>query len=113
MTLAALALTILACACLYLVSPNQRWRAQPLPMAPFLALGIVLLIAGTWLWTTALQPLAGFCMAAHVVMACLFAFPYIAVLKNGPHAPPLRGSLPPEGAAFSSWGGPAMKKKRG
>lgn len=26
-----------------------------------------------------------------------------------PHAPPLRGSLPPEGAAFSPWGGPAMK----
>ena len=31
-------------------------------------------------------------------------------MKNSPHAPPLRGSLPPEGAAFSSWGGPAMKK---
>jgi acyl dehydratase len=30
--------------------------------------------------------------------------------EKGPHAPPLRGSLPPEGAAFSSWGGPAMKK---
>ena len=26
-----------------------------------------------------------------------------------PHAPPLRGSLPPAGVAFSSWGGPAMK----
>ena len=30
-------------------------------------------------------------------------------MRNNPHAPPLRGSLPPEGAAFSSWGGPAMK----
>ena len=29
-----------------------------------------------------------------------------------PHAPPLRGSLPPEGAAFSSWGGPATKRLR-
>ena len=32
--------------------------------------------------------------------------------QTGPHAPPLRGSLPPEGAAFSSWGGPATKKLR-
>ena len=30
-------------------------------------------------------------------------------MRNDPHAPPLRGSLPPKGAAFSSWGGPAMK----
>ena len=34
------------------------------------------------------------------------------LMGNGPHAPPLRGSLPPEGAAFSSWGGPATKKLR-
>ncbi|WP_298208491.1 cell envelope integrity protein CreD [Acidovorax sp.] len=34
------------------------------------------------------------------------------LMGGGPHAPPLRGSLPPEGAAFSSWGGPAMKKLR-
>ncbi|MFT4241989.1 MAG: hypothetical protein QM569_06880 [Acidovorax sp.] len=82
MNLAALALTVLACVCLYLVSPNQRWRAQPLPTAPFLALGGVLLAGGLWLWATALQPLAGFFVALHVAMACLFAFPYIAVLKK-------------------------------
>ncbi len=29
--------------------------------------------------------------------------------EKGPHAPPLRGSLPPEGA-FLPWGGPAAKK---
>ena len=34
------------------------------------------------------------------------------LMGNGPHAPPLRGSLPPEGAAFSSWGGPTMKTLR-
>ncbi|AUZ19935.1 hypothetical protein AL509_29730 [Achromobacter xylosoxidans] len=32
--------------------------------------------------------------------------------KKGPHAPPLRGSLPPEGA-FLPWGGPAAKKEGG
>ncbi|MBN9339494.1 MAG: hypothetical protein ABT02_14905 [Comamonadaceae bacterium SCN 68-20] len=81
MTLAALALTILACACLYLASPNQRWRAQPLP-GTFLAAGLVLLAAGVWLWALALQPLAGFFVALHVAMVCLFAFPYLAVLKK-------------------------------
>ena len=45
------------------------------------------------------------------------AFTFVAVglfelMGNGPHAPPLRGSLPPEGAAFSSWGGPATKRLR-
>ena len=34
------------------------------------------------------------------------------LMANDPHAPPLRGSLPPEGAAFSSGGGPATKKLR-
>ena len=31
-------------------------------------------------------------------------------IQQGPHAPPLRGSLPPEGAAFLPWGGPAAKR---
>ena len=35
-----------------------------------------------------------------------------SIATTGPHAPPLRGSLPPEGAAFSSGGGPATKKLR-
>lgn len=82
MTLAALALTISACVLFYLASPNQRWLARPLP-GPVLAAGLVLLVAGLWLWAAALQPLAGFFVALHVVMACLFAFPYIAVLRKG------------------------------
>ncbi|WP_255593295.1 DEAD/DEAH box helicase [Acidovorax sp. sic0104] len=31
-------------------------------------------------------------------------------IKHDPHAPPLRGSLPPEGAAVLPWGGPAAKR---
>jgi inner membrane protein len=34
------------------------------------------------------------------------------LMGQGPHAPPLRGSLPPEGGAFSSWGGPATQRLR-
>jgi putative acyl-CoA dehydrogenase len=38
----------------------------------------------------------------------IMAIDLLRALKKGPHAPPLRGSLPSEGAV-SSWGGPAMK----
>jgi SNF2 family DNA or RNA helicase len=31
-------------------------------------------------------------------------------IKQAPHAPPLRGSLPPEGDALLLWGGPAAKR---
>ncbi|PJM69309.1 hypothetical protein CV751_15930 [Achromobacter ruhlandii] len=34
-----------------------------------------------------------------------------ALRRKRPHAPPLRGSLPPKGA-FLPWGGPATKKAR-
>ncbi len=76
--LSALALTVAGCACLYLVSPNQRWLARPLPERPLLAAGLVLLVAGVWLWAAALRPVAGMFVALHVAMVCLFAFPYIA-----------------------------------
>ena len=29
--------------------------------------------------------------------------------SNAPHAPPLHGSLPPQGGRLSPWGGPATK----
>ena len=31
-------------------------------------------------------------------------------IQQSPHAPPLRGSLPPKGDAFLPWGGPAAKR---
>ena len=80
MSALALALTILASACLYLISPNQRWLKEPLLPFPFLMAGLALLVMSLWLWTTVLRPLAGVCVALHVVMACLFVFPYIAAL---------------------------------
>lgn len=82
MMFAALALTISACLLLYLTSPNQRWLEHPLP-GPALAAGLVLLAVGGWLWGEVLQPLAGFFVALHIVMTCLFAFPYIAALRKG------------------------------
>jgi len=78
----ALTLTVLGCACLYLASPNQKWLSQAPPRRPLLAVGSLLLIAGLALWIAALRPLAGFFVALHVAMVCLFIFPYSAALRS-------------------------------
>ena len=77
----ALTLTIAGCVCLYLASPNQKWLAQALPGRSVLAAGSLLLAIGLAAWIAALQPLAGFFVALHVAMVCLFIFPYIAALR--------------------------------
>lgn len=79
--LLALALTIAGCVCLYLASPNQRWRLRPPPRTPLWGASSLLLAAGLAAWIAALRPLSGFFVALHVAMVCLFAFPYIAALR--------------------------------
>ena len=44
--------------------------------------GSLLLIAGLAAWIAELRPLAGFFVALHVVMVCLFIFPYSAALRG-------------------------------
>lgn len=44
--------------------------------------GSLLLAAGLAAWIAALRPLAGFFVALHVAMVCLFAFPYVAALRG-------------------------------
>ena len=78
----ALTLTIAGCMCLYLASPNQKWLAQALPGRPVLVAGGLLLAAGLAAWIVALRPLAGFFVALHVAMVCLFVFPYSAALRR-------------------------------
>lgn len=47
----------------------------------FWAVGSLLLATGFSLWMTAWRPLAGFFVALHITMVCLFALPYIAALR--------------------------------
>lgn len=82
LVLCALALTVLGCACLYLVSPNQKWFGRRPSTRPLLAAGGLLLTAGLAAWIAALRPLAGFFVTLHVAMVCLFAFPFIAALRG-------------------------------
>jgi hypothetical protein len=81
-TILALALTIVGCAFLYLASPNQKWLSLVPPRRPLLAVGSLLLIAGLIAWIAAFLPLSGLFVTLHVVMACLFAFPYAAALRG-------------------------------
>lgn len=78
----ALILTILGCVCVYLVSPNQQWLSRASPRRPFLAAGSLLLLGGLAAWIAALRPLSGVFVTLHVVMVCLFAFPYAAALRG-------------------------------
>lgn len=78
----ALTLIILGCACLYLASPNQKWLTLALPARPVLLAGSLLLAAGLAAWIVALRPLAGFFVALHVAMVCLFALPYLAAVRS-------------------------------
>jgi hypothetical protein len=45
-------------------------------------MGFLLLAAGLAAWIAALRPLAGFFVALHVAMVCLYVFPYSAALRN-------------------------------
>lgn len=47
-TLLGLAAVLLGCACIYLASPHQRWRAAPWPARTARGAGAVLLVLG-WL----------------------------------------------------------------
>jgi hypothetical protein len=78
----ALTLTVLGCASLYLASPNQKWLSLVSRRWLLLAVGSLLLIAGLAAWIAALRPLAGFFVALHVAMVCLFVFPYSAALRG-------------------------------
>lgn len=83
----ALVLNILASACLYLASPNQKWLAPTPPRRVLLVTGGMLLGASLAAWMAALRPLAGFFVTLHVAMVCLFAFPYAATLRGDAQAP--------------------------
>jgi hypothetical protein len=79
-TVLALALNIFGCACLYLATPNQKWRSKAPPRKPLLATGSLLLTIDLAVWIAALRPLSGVVVTLDIAMVCLVAFPYLAAL---------------------------------
>lgn len=78
--IAALALTVAGCGCLYLASPNQNWLARSLPARTARMAGMLLLAAGAAAFIAKWRLLCGVFMALDVAIICLLAFPCIATL---------------------------------
>ncbi|WP_334419165.1 MULTISPECIES: hypothetical protein [unclassified Bradyrhizobium] len=47
-----------------------------------MAAGSLMSVAGLFAWIAAFLPLSGLFVTLHVMMVCLFAFPYAAALRG-------------------------------
>jgi hypothetical protein len=75
-----LLLALAGCTAFYLASPQQRWRAAPLPARPARLAAGVLLIAGMAALCQALQPLTATYVLLIWVMLLLVLLPYVGAL---------------------------------
>ncbi|CAG0965189.1 hypothetical protein MTYP_00951 [Methylophilaceae bacterium] len=76
-----LLLAAAGCACIYLASPNQRWRGASWPAWPARAAGTVLLAAGLAALLHVFQaPVAAF-VFVHWLMLLFALFPYLGALR--------------------------------
>lgn len=65
---------------IYLASPNQRWRAEPLPALSARIFGAILLALGLVFLLKVLQPAAASFVFIHWLMLLFVAFPYLGAL---------------------------------
>ncbi|MDX9844742.1 MAG: hypothetical protein RBT42_13430 [Aquabacterium sp.] len=80
--LLAWGLTWAGCACLYLSSPHQRWRATPWPARPARAAGAALLLLGLLLFGRGMHATAAtFSFVTCVMLTCTL-LPYLGVLLS-------------------------------
>lgn len=84
----ALLLALVGCTCFYLASPNQRWRATPLPAAATRLSGGILATASLYAFTRALDPFPATYTFVSWVMLLLVSLPYLgaalAKRRGGP-----------------------------
>lgn len=71
---------LLGATSIYLASPNQRWRAESLPVCSARIFGVILLIIGLVVLLKVLQPAAGAFVFVHWLMLLFVAFPYLGAL---------------------------------
>lgn len=80
-----LLLAAAGCACVYLASPHQRWRAAPWPARPARAAGGLLLVAGLAAFLQVLQTAAASFVFVHWLMLLFVLFPYLGALLSSRH----------------------------
>jgi len=79
----ALLFALLGCGALYLASPNQRWRAKPLPAWPTRLSASLLLLASLCAFTRTLGGVSAVYTFGSWVMLLLVALPYLGALRRG------------------------------
>jgi len=79
-TLIGLALAFAACLAIYLASPNQRWRAKPLPPLPARAGGLAMCVAAWLCLAHGRQPLTATLMLYTALMVSCLVLPCTGAL---------------------------------
>lgn len=73
-------LVLAGCICLYLASPNQRWRKAALPSRAARAASVILLAAGLLMLLQSFQPAAAFFVLITWTMLLLVLLPHLGLL---------------------------------
>ncbi len=77
-----LLLAATGCVCVYLASPNQRWRAAPWPAGPARLAGALLLVGGLAALLQVFQAPAASFIFVHWLMLLFVLFPYLGALRS-------------------------------
>lgn len=80
--LLALLLALAGSSCLYLSSPNQRWRTHPLPAGPARGASAILIATSLVLLWLFMQPVVAVFMLGSWVMLLLVALPYLGAWRQ-------------------------------
>lgn len=78
--LIGIAACIAGCSCLYLASPNQRWRTQPLPAVPARIVALALIVAAWLCLAQGLHALAASFVLVTLLMLALSVLPYLGAM---------------------------------
>ncbi|KOF53439.1 MULTISPECIES: hypothetical protein [unclassified Achromobacter] len=78
--LIGLTAVLAGCFCIYMASPNQRWREAAWPRLPARVIGAALLAAGAWSFLQRMDTVAGLFAFATALMLFFWLVPYVGAL---------------------------------
>ncbi len=81
-TLTGLLASLAGSTCLYLASPNQRWRLLPLPALPARSLALVLIVLGWLSFARSMEAVASTSVLVTVWVRGLSVLRYIGALRG-------------------------------
>lgn len=81
-TLTGLLASLAGSTCLYLASPNQRWRSLPLPALPARSLALALIVLAWLSLARSMQAVTATFVLVTVLMLALSVLPYVGALRG-------------------------------